>query len=156
MSTIGERLRALRQINNESQQAFSLRTSVHRSYIADVEAGRREPSYGFIEKLVDTISVSPTWFMTGEGPMFLASSQETPRVASDNETNETNQAVDALRNDILAQKIVLMLQGVDEQGRREILANAERIKQANEERERVREIESELAELREQLGKVVV
>ena len=151
MSEIGERLRALRKLNNESQQELSNKTGVHRSYIADVEAGRREPSYGFIQKLIDAIRVSPTWLMTGEGPMFLAPAD---RVASESpEDEESSLAVNALREDILAQKIVLMLQGVDEEGRREILANAEKIKQAAEERARLVELEAQVEVLKGLVGK---
>ena len=151
MSEIGERLRALRKLNNESQQELSNKTGVHRSYIADVEAGRREPSYGFIQKLIDAIRVSPTWLMTGEGPMFLAS---TDRVASESpEDKESSLAVNALREDILAQKIVLMLREVDEEDRREILAYAEKAKQAAEERARLVAAEAKIAELERHMGK---
>ena len=63
-------------------------------------------------------------------------------------------AASALREDILAQKIVLMLREVDEEDRREILAYAEKAKQAAEERARLVAAEAKIAELERHMGKV--
>lgn len=76
MSTLGDRLREIRQHFDESQQKFSERVGIHRTYISDVEADRKEPSYSFLKKLIDSISVNPAWLMTGVGERFISSASE--------------------------------------------------------------------------------
>lgn len=137
MTTIGERLKAFREELGLNQIEFSSRTKINRTYMSDVESGRREPSKNFMDSLNKTFGISYNWLLTGEGPMFLSSPD---RVASESpEAKEASLAVNALRNDILAQKIVLMLREVDEEGRREILAYAEKAKQATDKEKQAKE-----------------
>lgn len=80
-SEIGHRLKQIRARFNESQQSFAERTGLHRSYIGDIEAGRRDPSFAFFQVLVDVINVNPTWLLKGLGPMFLPAPEGSPEPA---------------------------------------------------------------------------
>ena len=71
MSNIGDRLRSLRAESKMTQKKFSEITGLHRTYLADVEAGRRDPSYNFIKTLLESTKVSSDWLLTGEGEMFV-------------------------------------------------------------------------------------
>ena len=149
--TLGKRLKELRKTMEISQinmaKSLGIATSTYQHY----ERDESEASQSFFEKLITIYKLSPTWLLTGQGPMFLAS---TDRVASESpEDKESSLAVNALREDILAQKIVLMLREVDEEDRREILAYAEKAKQAAEERARLVAAEAKIAELERHMGK---
>jgi transcriptional regulator with XRE-family HTH domain len=47
----GDRIRARRQALGLSQEALALRAGINRTYIASLEAGRRNPSLELISKL---------------------------------------------------------------------------------------------------------
>lgn len=49
--SIGQRIRALREANNLSQEQLALMTGVGRSYLAKVEAGNRNATVDFLEKI---------------------------------------------------------------------------------------------------------
>mgnify|MGYP002544596765 FL=1 len=93
MSTLGDRLKEIRQYFDESQQKFSDRVGIHRTYISDVEADRKEPSYSFLKKLIDSININPAWLMTGVGEKFIS-------IASENQGHSIN--IDTLINNSVA------------------------------------------------------
>ncbi|MBF0417189.1 MAG: helix-turn-helix transcriptional regulator [Magnetococcales bacterium] len=76
---ISSRLRALRRELDLTQQELSERIGVSRAYIADVEAGRKEPSRNFIVKLTDHVHISGDWLLSGSGEMFLEGAKGTVR-----------------------------------------------------------------------------
>jgi transcriptional regulator with XRE-family HTH domain len=82
----GDRLKEIRKFFGDSQKKFSERTGIGRTYIAAIEIGRKELSFSFLQKLVDTIGLSPTWLMTGEGEMFLT--KDTLKIAQDVNNNQ--------------------------------------------------------------------
>ena len=147
-----ERLSKARKSLGMTQQQIASATNVSlRAYARyeSGEGGREIPST--VLDFYAQNGVNINWLLTGEGPVLLSSPD---RVASESpEDKESSLAANALRDDILAQKIVLMLQGVDEEGRREILANAEKIKQAAEERARLVELEAQVEVLKGLVGK---
>ncbi|MBC5584322.1 helix-turn-helix transcriptional regulator [Eggerthella guodeyinii] len=48
---VGQRVRALREQNNLTQEQLALMTGVGRSYLAKVEAGNRNATVDFMEKI---------------------------------------------------------------------------------------------------------
>ncbi|MBF0614858.1 MAG: helix-turn-helix transcriptional regulator [Magnetococcales bacterium] len=65
------RLKTLRKELDLTQQELSDRIGVSRAYIADVEAGRKEPSRNFILKMSERMQISGDWLLSGAGEMFL-------------------------------------------------------------------------------------
>ena len=59
---IGERIRSLRKELNLSQEALALKSEVDRTYMTDVENGRRNVSIEILEKIIRALEVSFTEF----------------------------------------------------------------------------------------------
>ena len=134
-----------------TQAAFAEPLGLTWTNIKDLEIGRKKLTPELSQKMEEVHNINLRWLLTGQGPMFLAPAN---RVASESsEDKEASLAANALREDILAQKIVLMLREVDEEDRREILAYAEKAKQAAEERARLVAAEAKIAELERHMGK---
>ena len=55
---IGQRIRTLRKELNLSQEALALKSEVDRTYMTDVENGRRNVSIEILEKIVRALEVS--------------------------------------------------------------------------------------------------
>ncbi|HEY5405798.1 MAG TPA: helix-turn-helix transcriptional regulator [Ginsengibacter sp.] len=64
---IGRRIRYLRKELNLSQEALALKSEVDRTYMTDVENGRRNVSIEILEKIIRALEVSfPEFFNTKE------------------------------------------------------------------------------------------
>ena len=59
---IGQRIRTLRKELNLSQEALALKAEVDRTYITDVENGRRNVSIEILERIIEALEVSITDF----------------------------------------------------------------------------------------------
>ena len=68
--SVGKRLKELRQSLNLTQKELAKELEVGVATIQRYERDEREPSSKFLEKLVQTYSVNPSWLLTGEGSMF--------------------------------------------------------------------------------------
>jgi len=55
---LGERIRILRKETGLSQEKFALKIEMDRTYLASVEAGRRNISIQNIEKIADGLGIS--------------------------------------------------------------------------------------------------
>ncbi len=55
---IGQRIRSLRKKLNLSQEALALKSEVDRTYMTDVENGRRNVSIEILEKIIIALEVS--------------------------------------------------------------------------------------------------
>jgi transcriptional regulator with XRE-family HTH domain len=55
---VGQRIRSLRKELNLSQEALALRSEVDRTYMTDVENGRRNVSLEILEKIIRALEVS--------------------------------------------------------------------------------------------------
>ena len=55
---IGQRIRSLRKELNLSQEAIALKAEVDRTYITDVENGRRNVSVEILERIIEALQVS--------------------------------------------------------------------------------------------------
>ena len=56
--SLGKRIRELRKANKLSQQKLALMTGVERSYLAKLEAGKRNPSIDCIEKIAGGLDIT--------------------------------------------------------------------------------------------------
>ena len=55
---IGQRIRSLRKELNLSQEALALKSEVDRTYMTDVENGRRNISIEILEKIINGLKIS--------------------------------------------------------------------------------------------------
>ena len=55
---VGQRIRQLRKELEISQEALALKAEVDRTYVTDVEAGRRNVSLEILERLIKALNVS--------------------------------------------------------------------------------------------------
>jgi len=65
------RFRQIRKALNFSQEDFADKLDVNASSIRNYEAGRQKPEK-LASKLSELFNVNPTWFLTGQGEMFLS------------------------------------------------------------------------------------
>ncbi len=63
---VGQRIRELRKQLDLSQEALALKSEVDRTYITDVENGRRNISVEILEKIIAALEVSFTEFFTSK------------------------------------------------------------------------------------------
>ena len=63
---IGQRIRTLRKELNLSQEALALKAEVDRTYITDVENGRRNVSIEILERIIEALEVSITDFFNAK------------------------------------------------------------------------------------------
>lgn len=63
---VGQRIRYLRKELNLSQEALGLKSEVDRTYMTDVENGRRNVSLEILERIIKALEVSFTEFFTSK------------------------------------------------------------------------------------------
>ncbi|RUV98958.1 MAG: helix-turn-helix domain-containing protein [Mesorhizobium sp.] len=56
---LGRNLRRLRKAKGLSQEAFADDVGIHRTYVSDLERGRRNPTITVVEKLAVFLAVRP-------------------------------------------------------------------------------------------------
>ena len=56
---LGQNVRRLREANGWSQEDFADRAGIHRTYVSDIERGRRNPSITVVERLAEPLKVTP-------------------------------------------------------------------------------------------------
>ncbi|RWH17608.1 helix-turn-helix transcriptional regulator [Mesorhizobium sp.] len=56
---LGRNLRRLRKAKGLSQEAFADDVGIHRTYVSDLERGRRNPTITIVEKLAVFLAVRP-------------------------------------------------------------------------------------------------
>ncbi len=63
---VGNRIRQLRKDISLTQEALALKAEVDRTYVTDVENGRRNVSVEILERLVKSLEVSFTEFFNSK------------------------------------------------------------------------------------------
>jgi transcriptional regulator with XRE-family HTH domain len=63
---VGQRIRALRKELEISQEALAYKAEVDRTYITDVENGRRNVSVEILEKIIKALEVSLSDFFNAK------------------------------------------------------------------------------------------
>ena len=56
---LGQNVRRLREAKGWSQEDYADRAGIHRTYVSDIERGRRNPTIAVVEKLALPLGVSP-------------------------------------------------------------------------------------------------
>jgi len=56
---LGKNVRSLREERGWSQEEYADRAGIHRTYVSDIERGRRNPTVTVVEKLAAPFGVSP-------------------------------------------------------------------------------------------------
>ena len=56
---LGKNIRKLREAHGWSQEDYADRAGIHRTYVSDIERGRRNPTITVVEKLAAPLGVSP-------------------------------------------------------------------------------------------------
>lgn len=87
----GKRLTQWRKSQSLSQRQLGEALSVSRGYIGDIEAGRSEPSRGFLQKLTEKYGVRSDWILNGTGAQTAESEAST--IAQIIEENSENAVV---------------------------------------------------------------
>jgi transcriptional regulator with XRE-family HTH domain len=63
---VGQRIRYLRKELNFSQESLALKSEVDRTYMTDVENGRRNVSLEILERIITGLEVSFTEFFSAK------------------------------------------------------------------------------------------
>ena len=63
---VGQRIKALRKEIGLSQEALALKAEVDRTYVTDVENGRRNVSVEILERLIKALDVSISEFFNSK------------------------------------------------------------------------------------------
>ena len=55
---LARNLRRLREAKGWSQEKFAFEANIHRTYVSDIERGRRNPTIMVVEKLAEPLGVT--------------------------------------------------------------------------------------------------
>lgn len=55
---LGQNVRRLREAKGWSQEDYADRAGIHRTYVSDIERGKRNPTVAVVEKLAKPLEVS--------------------------------------------------------------------------------------------------
>jgi transcriptional regulator with XRE-family HTH domain len=80
MSTLGERIKWVREYYNRSQADFSEILSIDQSYLSYIENGKKKPSDKITRKLITDYNVNPEWLRVGAGDMILGEPAALPSI----------------------------------------------------------------------------
>ena len=136
MSEIKDRLKLFRKDKNLTQEDVATQTAISRTYISTIEAGRQDPSFSFVKTLSKTYGLSIDWLLTGEGEMMRGKGEA---------ESVTTEAVEALSEDRMLEKIVLMLADMSEAERREVFEHVQKAKRLSDLEQKVKALEAERA-----------
>ena len=56
---LGQNVRQLREAKGWSQEDYADRAGIHRTYVSDIERGRRNPTITVVERLAQPLGVTP-------------------------------------------------------------------------------------------------
>jgi transcriptional regulator with XRE-family HTH domain len=56
---LGLNVRKLREAKGWSQEDYADRAGIHRTYVSDIERGKRNPTVTVVEKLAKALAISP-------------------------------------------------------------------------------------------------
>lgn len=104
VSTINERIRAVRKALGISQRDFCGGIYLSHSFYAKIETGTRNPNERVYELISNKYKVNKDWLITGKGDMF----SETPPDAELLQVTEILKELDPIFRDCIIQQIKLM------------------------------------------------
>ena len=131
-----ERIRLLREKEGLSQKAFAEKCgNVPSTTISKYEQGLIKPSAEILSKM-GYIGININWLLTGEGEMMRGKGEV---------ESVTTEAVEALGEDRMLEKIVLMLAAMSEEERREVFEHVQKAKRLSDLEQKVKALEAERA-----------
>ena len=74
--TVNERIKELRKALKLSQREFAKEVYVSYGYLSEIETGAKEANNRLIHLISSAFSVNKHWLLTGEEPMFNATTEE--------------------------------------------------------------------------------
>ncbi|MDR2071389.1 MAG: helix-turn-helix domain-containing protein [Treponema sp.] len=81
--SVSERIKEVRHVLKLSQIKFSKAIYISNGYLAEIELGNRRVNERIIQLIATTFGVNKEWLKTGQGKMFLSTSDEKcERIAS--------------------------------------------------------------------------
>ena len=135
MATLNERMKIARLELKETQKHIAKLAGINlRTYI-NYEQGERETPVSVVV-VYSSLGINPNWLLTGEGEMMRGKG-EAEEVASE--------AVEALSENRMLEKIVLMLADMSEEVQGEVFAHVQKAKHLSDLERRVEELEAERA-----------
>ncbi len=63
---LGRNVRRLREENGWSQEDYADRAGIHRTYVSEIERGKRNPTITVVEKLAAPLAVSAGRLLDGD------------------------------------------------------------------------------------------
>lgn len=63
---LGRNVRRLREGNGWSQEDYADRAGIHRTYVSDIERGKRNPTVTVVEKLAKRLELPPGSLLGGQ------------------------------------------------------------------------------------------
>jgi phage repressor protein C with HTH and peptisase S24 domain len=131
VSPLNRRLVEVRIALGLNQEDFATFLNVSRSYLSNIEAGRREVPFEAVTLLVGAKNVSAHWFHTGEGLMFQkAPKHPSPNpslIPSPNATNKTKGTKKAEREPAQTDNLRILVATVDSRDRENIALVSTRV-----------------------------
>jgi len=104
VSTISERIKAVRKALGMSQRDFCGGIYLSHSFYAKIETGTRNPNERIYELISNKYKVNKEWLITGKGDMF----SETPPDTDIIQITEIIKELDPIFRDCIIQQIKLM------------------------------------------------
>jgi transcriptional regulator with XRE-family HTH domain len=101
VSSIGDRLRAVRKAVNLSQREFCKRVFTSQSFYGQIESGAKNGNERIYELICNKYKVNKDWLMTGKGEMF----SETPPDVELEQLIEIIKELDPLFRNYIIQQI---------------------------------------------------
>ena len=133
---IGERIKLVREQQKLSQKVFAEKCgNVPSTTISKYEQGLIKPSAEILSKM-GYMGININWLLTGEGEIMQGKG-ETESV--------TTEAVEALSEDRMLEKIVLMLADMSETERREVFEHVQKAKRLSDLEQKIKALEAERA-----------
>ena len=107
-SYIGKRLKEYRLSIGLNGKQFAEIIGISQSSLSEIETGKNKPSADTISLIVRHTDINPVWILTGEGSVCLSVDKQTP--------------------DIVTEKILQLLEDMEEDKRRDVLKYCEKEK----------------------------
>jgi len=104
VSTVYERIKAVRKALGISQRDFCTGIYLSHSFYAKIETGTRNPNNRVYELISNKYKVNKNWLITGKGDMF----SETPPDAELLQITDIIKELDPIFRDCIIQQIKLM------------------------------------------------
>ena len=135
MTTLHERMKFARSELKKTQKHIAELAGINlRTYI-NYEQGERETPVSIVV-VYSSLGVNPNWLLTGEGEMMRGKGEA---------ESVTTEAVEALSEDRMLEKIVLMLAAMSEEERREVFEHVQKAKRLSDLEQKVKALEAERA-----------